>query len=98
MVRDESESEALPQTTRRECAAYLSRCSLGSSWIRLERFVFDHEPGCLQVNMVTRIGPCRAGVDLEDAAPFRDTFSAVNDHLDEVETLLGASSSRAGAR
>jgi oligoendopeptidase F len=40
----------------------------------------------------------RAGVDLEDAAPFRDTFSAVSSHLDEIEMLLDDSSSGAGPR
>jgi oligoendopeptidase F len=40
----------------------------------------------------------RAGVDLEDAAPYRDTISAVSGHLDEIETLLDATSSRADAR
>jgi oligoendopeptidase F len=29
-----------------------------------------------------------AGVDLEDAAPYRATFAAVDGHLDELETLL----------
>ena len=29
-----------------------------------------------------------AGVDLEDAAPYRDAFAAVDAHLDELETLL----------
>jgi oligoendopeptidase F len=40
----------------------------------------------------------RAGVALEDAAQFRDTFSAVSSHLDEIEMLLDDSSSGAGPR
>jgi oligoendopeptidase F len=40
----------------------------------------------------------RAGVDLEEAAPYRETFASVGRHLDQLEALSAAGASDAGAR
>jgi oligoendopeptidase F len=40
----------------------------------------------------------RAGVDLEEAAPYRDTFASVGHHLDQLEALPAVGASDAGAR
>ena len=40
----------------------------------------------------------RAGVDLEEPAPYRETFAAVDGHLDDLEALLDAAPAGADER